>query len=226
MRVEDPLDTWPPTSPLDEDGFLVEAPHLTPDRARLVGILEKLASFAVLAAAVWVAFTEATVETTADFIWVGVTVLIVWVVATIIIRRLMRRRFSKTARIEVRPDVIRIGGSGGYKNYARDVPHTFELAIHDEAQDEAEHAQRTEEEYRRRGESFEVMKFYRESWHVILRYAGPRVDVATVYGKREAEALFARLQLLDEMMDAARGEIGGPNRPAPARQYGPRPETG
>lgn len=69
-------------------------------------------------------------------------------------------------------------------------------------------------------------KYYRRSFNIVLRYAGQRVDVASIFAKKQAEALLVRLQLFDQMMDAARGDAAAPAWSEPATQYGHRPEAG
>lgn len=54
----------------------------------------------------------------------------------------------------------------------------------------------------------------RESLHLVLVYAGNRVDQATIYGRSEAAAIVARLQYCDRCLDKALAIGGGiPNRP-------------
>ena len=227
MRTENPLSGWPPTRPLRKHpGYRVEARHLTPGRASLADLLAVLTGLGILAVVV-IAAIDGAFETDQELYVAFGVAMVLFVVLNGYRHRIALSLFGKTARIEVRPDVIRIGGPFGYKNYDRSVWHSFECVIHDEAQEEAERAERVvRQAERQKKEPATVPKYYRDSWHVILRYGGRRVDIATVYGKRKAEDLLTRLHLLDELMDAAQGEIAGRVRPEPEKQYGPRPGVG
>lgn len=226
MRTENPLSGWPPTRPLRKNaGYRVEARHLTPGRAKLADLLAMLIGLAVIALAVIAAFDGAFQTDYEIYVAIGVVtvfLVVIWGYS----HRIALSLFGKTTRIEVRPDVIRIGGPFGYTNYDRGIWHNFECVVHDEAREEAEYAERVARQAERQTKApAAVPKYYRDSWHVILRYDGRRVDITTVLGKRKAEDLLTRLHQLDRLMDAARGEITGRVRPEPQEQYGPRPET-
>jgi len=232
MKVENPVSGWPPTQPLKEGvGFRVTAKHLTPLRAQWFDFLGVIVLFGLFVLYWWGAAVEAYSEGGA-LEGYGEFLLGLWVV-TLFTGGAMRRRlaqwlFGKTKVIEFAPDVLRIKGFRGFKNYDRMLPHEFTYDIHEKAEEEeiADAIARHEAQIEGKKKLPQKERYYRDSYHIVLRYAGQRVDVATVTGKKWAEALLVRLQLLDQMMDAARGEIGGKAMAEPATQYGERPDAG
>lgn len=226
MEVENPLAGWPPTEPIEgEDGYRVRARHFTPEGAgwaeMLTGMVLAVAIIVFIFAALDGAFSAE------QFFGTAAALAVVGGVLWAAKYRLLKPLFGKTARIEVRPDVIRLGQRfGRYKNYDRQLPHTFDYTIHDMAEWEAEQEAIEQHKAAMQRRSAKAARHFRKSYHIILRYAGQRVDVASVFGKKDAEALLTRLQLLDSMMDAAAGDMAAHVRPEPAMQYGRRPEAG
>ena len=228
MRTESPLKGWPKTKPLhdkegNELGFRVRAKYLTPGRAKFSETLIHLISACALIAYIWAMVAERLGG------WQeNLTVGAAWVVMGSLLFAsrfaLGRFFFGKVTKLEFLPDTIRIKNGFRFRNYKRTLPHAFDIAIHDRAEDE-ENAER-EAAIKNKDNESERRKFYRRGFHVIFRYAGQRVDVASVYGRKEAEALLVRLQLLDQLMDAASGDVSSPVFAEPDKQYGARPEAG
>ena len=71
-------------------------------------------------------------------------------------------------------------------------------------------------------------RYYQDSYHLAFEYVGQRNDVATIYGRPEAQAVLARMKSVDEVMTAHanRGD-GTPLRPQQewVEQPGAIPET-
>ena len=228
MRTENPLSGWPTTKPLrKKPGYRVTAKYLTPERAKITDLAAK----AIVAGGVvmlgWSYINKQFASSDEFFVVAGV---IGAICAWVWFRRYKfgRSYFGKVSTVQFRPETIRIKGGMGFKNYDRGLPHEFDYSIHDKAEWEEEKEIEARQNAAREGkkEPPKKGKYYRRSFHVVLRYAGQRVDVAAVFGKKDAEALLMRLQLLDQMMDAAKGDIGEPAFAEPATQYGERPEAG
>ena len=228
MRVESPLKGWPPTRKLGQAGFRVRARHLTPQRAKFTDIIGSLASLGGLVLFFWILSIEQFADGRGLF--TAIAVIIGLCVVMWFSRRVWGRFFfGKTTTVEFTPERIRIKGMIRFRNYDRTLPHEFDFEIHDKAEREQDEEIETKQKAAWEGkkELPKVEKYFRQSFYVILRYAGQRVDVACVFGKKHAEALLVRLQLLDQLMDAARGETGGAPVFAEAdKQYGERPEAG
>ena len=221
MRMENPLSGWPKTKPLKgKIGYRVRAKYLTPLRAKWTDNVFGILCIGCLGLILWGFATDSYVKGGA-LEGYAVVLFVGWVLvgsAVMALRyRIGRRFFGKRTAIEFHPDTIRIKSGMRYKNYDRGLPHAFDYSIHDKA------LQEEEQEFESRQKKG---KYYRNAFHIVLRYAGQRVDVASVFGKKHAEALLVRLQLLDQMMDAARGDVASAALSEPATLYGERPEAG
>jgi hypothetical protein len=229
MKVEDPLKGWPATKPLTgTGGFRVNAKHLTPGRLKLTDIV----IFIVLPGSLGLflgAVLDSSNPNASAYFMPGSIAWIVGALSLGIGRKAVGTwLFGKTAVIEFQPDMLRIRGLLGFKNYNRMLPHEFTIETHENAEWEAKQEVKAQYKAQRAGrvELPDKTPYFRDAFVVVLRYAGQRVPVATVCGRKRAEALLVRLQLLDQVMDAARGEIGAPVAAEPGKQYGERPEAG
>lgn len=218
MKVESPVKGWPKTKPLKGGvGWRLKARYLTPQRARLTNSFTGIVILGGIIFLGW-SFGEKQYSSAQEFFTMA-GIFLLGVILMLVTQRFWSRLiFGKTTTMEFMPDKIRIKGIVGFKNYDRNLPHEFDFRLHDDAEKEQEQEQRL----RKRQE-----KYFRQSFHIILRYAGQRIDVASVYGRKHAEALLVRLQLLDQLMDAARN-VGGasPAYSNSDKQYGNRPKAG
>lgn len=85
-----------------------------------------------------------------------------------------------------------------WQKFDRSHEHRFVLYQHDKAQaekDEIDHQIRTKPGLR-------VVRYYGESYYVVLEYLGQRFDVAEVMGQRRANAILDRLSFCDKYMDS------------------------
>lgn len=219
-RMENPLRGWPRTRPLrKEPGFKVVARYLTPGGAKFTDIV---CSLLLAGLGVLIFMAPGTLKVPNDKAWY-VVVAIIAIMAALWMSRYVWGRilFGGMAVLQFLPDTIRIRSALRYRNYDRNLPHEFTVSLHDKAQDEED------EEVRRLRQGVKGMKkYYRQSYHVTLRYAGQRIDIASVFRKPRAEAFLVRLQLLDQLMDAERGESTASPFAEAETQYGERPAAG
>ena len=123
---------------------------------------------------------------------------------------------------------FRFRGWAGWRSFDRKLQHRFALILHDKARRERD---RHELEERKAQQSKKIIKkrrYYQESYHLAFEYVGQRNDVATIYGRPEAQAVLARLKGVDEVMTAHANRGGGtPLRPQQewVEQPGAIPET-
>lgn len=227
MKTESPLKGWPKTTKLEDgSGYRIRARYLSPERIRLIELVCMFLILSFVSGCVyWAVDADPKVRNEQEGSAMGlVMILSAFTFAT---HRLWGRLFfGNVTTIEFRPNQIRIkNGLRGFRNYDRNFPHEFDYTIHDKAEDEYEREDKARREGKRKGSMFQ--KLFRRSFHVVLRYAGQRVDVASIYGKKHAEALLVRLQLVDELMDAmTKRAAGAPQFAEPDKQYGQRPAAG
>lgn len=228
LRKESPLKGWPRTRPTKKgDGFRVRAVYMTPGRVKFA---ENAASFVIFlgfAAWCWAFLSERLVGE--PLVVAGVVYLALSSLLWAIRIPLGQLLFGKITKLEFLPDAIRIKNGLFFRNYDRALPHEFDVTVHDKAEEEQEREieayYKDSQKKKNQGDSHEKArrKFYRKSFHVIMRYAGQRVNVADVYGKNRAEALVVRLQLLDQLMEALRGDPTTSQFADTEQQYGARP---
>lgn len=227
-RVESPISGWPRTVPLDgQVGYRVRAKYLTPLRARLIDNFVCLSGVGCVIFVVW-AYNS--LPYFADWnVWaLFASVFVPWFALLVTRFSWGRLLFGKVTIIEFTPELIRIKRLLRFRNYDRSLPHGFDCKIHDKAEWEQERELELKEQAaaEKKKKVPQPVKYFRRSFHVILRYVGQRVDVASVFGQKQAEGILARLQLLDQLMDAQRGESRAHGLADPNRQYGERPEAG
>ncbi len=117
--------------------------------------------------------------------------------------------FSKRVSVMVTPEVIEIRGLWRSRRFDRHAPHDFALIPHDRTQREKESLQFWERRLLRAWWMLPQRRYYAESFHVSLTYLGQRNDVITVYGRKRAQVIQARLRACDEIMSAESGQSGG-----------------
>lgn len=221
-KMENPLRGWPRTRPLrKEPGFKIVARYLTPNGAKftdIVGGLLLTGLFVLIFAA------PGMLKIPNDKAWYVAGAIVAIMVALWMSRYAWGRiLFGGVAVLQFLPDTIRIRSGFRYRNYDRNLPHEFTVSPHDKSQDEEDLEVRGLRKGTVKGG---MIKYYRQSYHVTLRYAGQRVDIASVFRKPKAEAFLVRLQLLDQLMDAERGESTASPFAEAETQYGERPAAG
>lgn len=102
----------------------------------------------------------------------------------------------------------------GWVHYSRLLEHRFALYPHDWTSWEQRDIDYETRRAAADGHVVNPTVYYGESLHLVLVYAGHRVDLTTVWGQSEAAAIVARLQYCDRCLDKAL-EMGGgaPKRP-------------
>ena len=226
MDVESPLKGWPPTSQLQgQPGFRIEARHLTARRANFTDYVCGFVNLGALILLGWLFFSQHLTGGQPFLIAFGI--FLAFCFLTWGTRRIWGTAlFGKMTIVQFEPARIMLMTHGAFRNYDAKLPHEFDFRIHDEAEKEQERAIEKYQRAQRQGNEFKDEKYFRNSFHIIFRYAGQRIDVADVYERKPAEALLVRLQLLDQLMSAARGDTTTPVYAESDQQYGERPDAG
>lgn len=230
MRTESPLAGRPKTTRLwGKPGFRVVARYLTPTHAKIIDF--------IVGALVFVGgfFVLVSVTQERDFVAGILVAVFVWMIPVAVLHMLGvfrwfgREFFGSTRMLEFTPEAIRVRGLLGFKNYDRRWQHEFDCTTHEKAQEEEE-----EEVFERQMEALKgkkqkkivrSKKYYRNSYQIVLRYAGQRVDIASVFGRKDAEAILTRLQVLDAELDSLLAQTSG-SGVSGSDQYGRRPDAG
>jgi hypothetical protein len=219
MSIEDPLAGWPRTR-RTEDGYRLDTKVLAPGRLRFLEEPLKMLMLGWMFLMLYVG-TESE-HAPAIAIWTataGFGLLVTYVVGNLVLRLLgqqravARRLVGKRLVMTFRDRTLRVRR----KTYSLDYPHSFELLTHENAlEEEAEQ----EERYRTERNPRRLRRFWRDSYHIVFRYMNQRIDLAEVYGQKDAEQLLMRLQLLawfslsgdDPLQGAAHAQAGDTKR--------------
>lgn len=186
-------------------GFRIHAAHIGPVRAQIADVSAKLTS-AGLCLLGFVKGSRLPPGAELEFAAMFMVPLIAWPLFGLAWRRVLRT----TKVLEIRQDVFRINGLFGWTGYDRNLPHAFALLGHDRAENEAEQNDLKARRSAQKGRLRTFPKYFRQSRHVVFVYVGQRIDIADVYGLKDARALQTRLAACDAFMDALRGPGDGP----------------
>lgn len=200
-RYQSPLHGAPRTrQSVDKDGtpcFVVRISELTPRRAQVRDGVDDFVGGALM------------LFTAIVFLASGLNVIVAAVVGGLafivyrVISSLVTFAVKKRTRVVLEADAISLPGFIGPTKYARNTLHSFQLVSHDDTVDEQ---LRHDLEVRQAGAKGKVLAkkaYFGQSLHVVLVYAGHRVDIAEVYGFKEAIAIINRLNFCDAVIDQA-----------------------
>lgn len=198
-------------------GYRVTAEYLTPLRAKIADYSAK----GLVAAAMAAGFIAATHEQpNNDALLLGS--LIIPPLSYPLARFLLRSELRKSTTCEITADTFRINGMLGWKTYDRNLPHRFAILEHDKAQRERDAHELADRKAMQKGKVLKQTKYYQEGWHVVFEYTLQRIDIADVYGLKDARAIQARLAGCAQVMDALAGNGNGPAM-IPAHQWSDAP---
>lgn len=135
---------------------------------------------------------------------------------------LARWALVRTTRLTLTLDRIRVRRWFRWDEYDRTLPHSFALLRHDKTRQEER-----DNEFRVRlaqaeGEVIQPREWYGRSLHLALDYVGHRIDIAEIYGARKAQAVLARLNAVDALLDRQLHHTAGLAL-ASADDWGPEP---
>ena len=208
-----PLDGYPHTvETTGADGvpsFTIMPRPLTPDRAKAAHGMASLLSFGLFIAVAYYLWTVAGI----GLPQIAVAAVLLMGVGHVL-PRLCESGFRRPTEIRMTAEAISVRSARGWVHYSRLLEHRFALYPHDWTSWEQRNHDYVTRQAAADGHVVSPAVYYGESVHLVLVYAGHRVDLTTVYGPSEAAAIVARLQYCDRCLDKAL-EMGGgvPKRP-------------
>lgn len=207
IRYKNPLAGKPYTSTFEtaggRKGYKVLPYELTPLCAMIV---DKVSVFAATLFAILLAVKAFQSSGTSYGIEHALTFLGFVLVVYVATREFLRGALRKPSRIVFHDQTIAVGLWPFREFYDRNIEHSFALIQHDEADTEQRLASQKQKPY------------FRDSYHVILMYAGQRNDVLTVYGRKEAIAILQRLIYCDRALNDDTNMPGG-HKPTPELEW-------
>lgn len=208
-----PLEGYPHTIETEaKDGlptFRIMPRALTPGRAKVAHGMASLMSFGLFIAVAYYIWTVAGIGlpqiAVAAVLLTGVSHLLPHVCESVL---------RHPTEIKMTAEAISVRSARGWAQYSRMLEHRFALHPHDRTTWEQRNNDFATRQAAADGHVVSPAVYYGESLHLVLVYAGHRVDLMTVYGRSEAAAIVARLQYCDRCLDKALAIGGGiPKRP-------------
>lgn len=110
---------------------------------------------------------------------------------------------KKRVVVTLTPERIHVRKTFASRSFERSHPHGFALLWHDKAEKEQDRHAFLERKRPPKWWSWRRKKYYGDSYHVVLQCFGERYDILTVYGRKRAEKIHARLQACDTVAHGA-----------------------
>ena len=117
-----------------------------------------------------------------------------------VFRKISRWLGKSYTDIHISEDRFSVRQEWRWRHYDRKLPHKFTLLVHDKAQREAQRHELEVRQASARGQVISKRKYYGDSYHLIYEYVGQRVDVVTIFGRKEALRIQERLNACDQVL--------------------------
>jgi hypothetical protein len=217
-EFRDPLDGKPSTAEaIGADGlplFRIRPLVLTPLRAKIADACAWVMMAALAVGCIGLFFTHRS-HGFESAVVLFAALLGAWLAAWPLVTCGLRLAFRRRTEIEMTTDGIAVRTWRGWQRYSRLLEHRFAHVLHDLAAQEYRENDFKGRKAAASGRVIHLTPYYGESFHVVLLYAGHRVDLLTVFGQKDMAAIIARLQYCDRRLNEALAMGGGiPRRPA------------
>ena len=127
-----------------------------------------------------------------------------------------------TTRVVFTATELRVEQNWDWHTLDRTLSHRFIVLEHDKAREEREMFARSTQKAQMEGRVTSNTRYFDDSAHIVFEYLGHRVDLATVFDRKRALAVAARLKACDEVMNAKTG-MGDGQALNPGAQWGSTP---
>jgi hypothetical protein len=113
----------------------------------------------------------------------------------------LNEAMRKTVRVEFTPDEFLVYGLFGIKRFDRHIPHKFALYVHDRAEREENVLSYRESKRQRYWWAWKLKRYCGQSYHLSFDYLDQRNVVMTIFKRRTAHNILARLNAVKQVMD-------------------------
>ncbi|MFD2644123.1 hypothetical protein [Pseudomonas japonica] len=210
--MKSPLSGNPPTRALtDEAGrlaFRVMPREITPFRAKLADGISSALGLGLMVASMTAISDWRHPDLSVLVAAFGSAALASWA-----LRFAAREALKTTTQIELSLDSIRVKRVLGWARFDRCLEHCFALLPHDQAERERRRNELDTRFAATQGQVVQMPVYYGDSFHVVMVYAGHRVDLLSIYGRQRAAAVVARLQYCDRQLEQEAKRLGAGNNP-------------
>jgi len=184
------------TNKAEEPSVTVTISELTPLGARIADGFAKALTWAGLAYTIHDTMQLAS----ADWkIWLAAIALPI--VMYPLTRWSIRSSFKSTTTVSFDKNTFRIGHWPFAKKFDRQLHHSFKLLPHDKREEAKEKHQLKAMRQRSRGQFAEPEQYYSKSFNLIFEFLGERIDIAEIWGEREAARALERLNTIDNVIN-------------------------
>lgn len=189
---------WPPTR-IENDRVVIEGSYITPQQIKTSDYFLALGGLSGCVIG-WMAG-----EAVGTFFGEVVGA----VLGTIILATVGRQgylSFKNPFEVVFTEELIRLRhGKGGWTDFDRKVPHSFDMELHERAAAEEydDGVARSHTDPQKKGT---VERIYRDSYHVFLEHVNGKFNLPDMHGKSNAQLLTNRLKGVDEYMKNFRAQ--------------------
>ena len=199
-KIVSPFDGEPLTEQFTDKsgntGFRVTPKVLTPLRVKLAEFLGSISALGLMGGGLY-ALVNA--HHPADWLWGAA--FFGPLLAYPLLNWFWRLLLYKETRLVLTIDQFKFRSWIGWKIYDRKRAHKFTMLLHDKTQAEKDAHELRIRQGQARGQVIANKRYYTDSYHLSFEYLGQRNDVLTVYGRKEALAILARLKACDERLN-------------------------
>lgn len=219
-KIRSPFAGFPETKEITKNGslrFVIKPKTLTPQRAMIADFLGVTSA---LGSAYYCLMFVSLHPQTPGWAWIGA------MVGPLLCMRffqwIWRALMKSESRFEIDELVFTKRRFPVSRTFDRSLPHKFALIPHDHAQKEKEKHEFEIRQASAKGKVISKRRYYGESFHLSYEYLGQRNDLLTVFGRKEALAVAARLKACDDVMNKHTGFDDGVAL-APEHQWNDQP---
>jgi hypothetical protein len=197
-----PLSSHPPTSEKTDGAgqpvFTITPSELTPFRAKAADQISFVLSLG-LAAMLIITLLHWRNPALPEYVFA----VLIFLAGRKILRWAMREMFHVQTVIVMDINTIKVRRGLRWRPYDRTLDHQFALPFHDLTTYEQRNNDYAARKASKNGNVIQPPTYYGDSRHVVMIYAGHRVDFMSVYGPQRAANIVARLQYCDRRLDEA-----------------------
>ena len=202
-KIRSPFAGFPEPKEINKNDnlrFIVKPSTLTPERAM---VADFLGCASVIGSIYYCGLFVSYHPEPSGWAWIGA--VIVPVLCTRIYQAIWRSLLKTESRFELDKEVFTQKRFPVSTTFDRELPHKFSLIQHDLAQEEKERHELAVRQAQAKGKVISKKRYYGESFHLSYEYLGQRNDLLTIFGRKEAIAIAARLKACDEVLNKHAG---------------------
>ena len=199
-RIRSPFAGFPKTREVTqrsgEQCYIITPKTLTPRRAMVADFLGGL----TVAVSLYYAVKFVSLATNPPG-WALIGAFVLPLCALRLFQSFWRAALKKESHFEIDESVLTQRRFPVSTTYDRKLPHKITLLQHDLTEWEKETQDLAVRQAQSKGKIISKRRYYGESFHLSYEYLGHRNDLLTIFGRKDAIAVAARLKACDDVMN-------------------------